>query len=230
MTKPIIISLGGSIIVPDKIDTRFLISFKDLVLKEIKSGKRFIIICGGGNIAREYQKSAFKINRITKEDQDWLGIHATRLNAHLLRTIFREWACPVILDRPQKPILKVGEKPILIAAGWRPGFSTDYVSVLLAKRFKTDKIINASNISFVYNKDFRKYKDAKPIKKITWQNYQKLIPKKWDPGLRVPFDPIATKEAKKLKIEVFVLDGRDLKNLKLAINGQEFKGTIIRNE
>ncbi|MDD3735245.1 MAG: UMP kinase [Candidatus Pacebacteria bacterium] len=228
MAKPIIISLGGSIIVPDKIDIKFLISFKNLILEEIKKNKKFIIICGGGNIAREYQKAAFEVNQVTKEDQDWLGIHATRLNAHLLRTIFRKWAYPVILDKPQKSISNYKKEPILIAAGWRPGFSTDFVSVLLAKRFNVDKVINASNISFVYDKDFKKYKDAQPIKEISWKDYQKLIPSKWDPGLRVPFDPIAAREAKKLKMKVFILDGRNLKNLKLAIEGKDFQGTIIK--
>ena len=54
--KPIIISLGGSIVVPDKIDYNFLKKFRALILKHVKKGKRFVLICGGGATARLYQK------------------------------------------------------------------------------------------------------------------------------------------------------------------------------
>jgi uridylate kinase len=156
-SKTIIIALGGSIIIPSagKINIRFLKRFRKLILKFVKSrGYRFIIVAGGGKVTRIYQRAAAKITKVSFEDQDWIGIHATRLNAHLLRTVFKKEAYPTVLDNPQKPIR--GNFPIVIAAGWRPGWSTDYISVLLAKRFKIKKIIDAGNIPFVYNKDLLK--------------------------------------------------------------------------
>ena len=127
-SKTIIIALGGSIICPQpgKINVRFLKKFKKLILKYLKKGFRFIIVVGGGKTCRVYQKAAAKVIKLPYEDMDWLGIHATRLNAHLLRTIFRKEAYPVILDDPKKPIKNNWR--ILIAAGWRPGWSTDYIS------------------------------------------------------------------------------------------------------
>jgi len=228
--KIIIIALGGSIIVPSagKINVRFLKNFRKLILKFVKKGYRFIIIAGGGKVCRTYQGAAAKIIKVSYEDQDWIGIHATRLNAHLLRTIFKREALPVVLDNPFKKLKKeLLKKPIIIAAGWRPGWSTDYISVLLAKRFKVKQIIDAGNIPFVYNKDLLKYKNATAIKKISWGNYRKLVGPKWIPGLPCPIDPIAAKEAQKLKIRAIVIRGTDLKNFERLLSDKKFRGTMI---
>lgn len=235
-SKTIIIALGGSIIVPSAgtpptrhpINIRFLKNFRKLILKFIKRGYRFVVIAGGGKACRTYQKAAAKIIKVSYKDQDWIGIHATRLNAHLLRIIFKKEACPVVLDDPFKK-LKKGflAKPIIIAAGWRPGWSTDYISVLLAKRFKVKKIIDAGNIPFVYNKDLLKYKGARAIKRISWKDYRKLVGSNWTPGLSCPIDPIAAKEAQKLKIRAIVIRGTDLKNFERLLSGKKFRGTLI---
>ncbi len=226
-SKIILIALGGSIICPrpGKINTIFLKKFKKLILKFIRKNFRFIIVAGGGKICRLYQKAATKIVKLPYEDLDWLGIHATRLNAHLLRTIFRRVAYPIVLHEPKKPVKNTWK--LLIAAGWKPGWSTDYIAVLLAKRFKVKKIIDAGNIPFVYSKDFLKYKNVCPIKKISWKSYQKLVGSKWIPGLPAPIDPIAAKLAQKLKIPALIIKGTELKNLEKINLGQKFKGTII---
>jgi len=223
MKKVVVISLGGSLIVPDKIQIKFLMEYKEFILKFLRRNYKFIIVTGGGSIARNYIKAATKISQIADEDQDWLGIHATRLNAHLLRTIFKKQAYPVVLDNPFKP-LKRKKYQLYIASGWRPGWSTDYDAVLLAHRFKTNVIINASNITHVYDQN------KKPINKISWKNYRKLIGSKWKPGLNVPFDPIASKTAQKYKIKVIIAKGTDLKNLENILTNKKFKGTIIRSQ
>jgi uridylate kinase len=223
----ILISLGGAIICPNpgEINASFLKQFKSLILKFLKKNCKFIIVTGGGKICRTYQEAAKHVAPISDEDKDWLGIHVTRLNAHLLRTILRKVAYPVVLDDPGKPI--EGNWKVLIGAGWRPGCSTDFDAVLLAKRFGAKEIINASNTSFVYNKDFRKHKDAYPIKKISWTDYRKLIGTKWTPGMSAPFDPIASKLANELKIRTFVIKGTDIKNFDNLLSGKTFTGSTI---
>ena len=84
-----IIALGGSIAFPEKIKIKHLRKFYSFIKNEIKKKRKFIIVCGGGYIARKYQKSAVKITKVSNEDKDWIGIHSTRLNAHFLRIIFR---------------------------------------------------------------------------------------------------------------------------------------------
>jgi len=225
--KPVIISLGGSIIVPGEIQVVFLKKFREFILEFLEEGEKFIIVAGGGAIARNYQKAAGEITQLTDEDKDWLGIHATRFNAHLLRAIFKKEAYPVVLDSPHKSINGKNRR-LFIASGWRPGWSTDYDAVLLAKRFKASKIINASNVDYIYDKNPNEFKDAKPLSEITWQDYLKIVGKEWSPGMNVPFDPIASQEAQKSKMTVFFTKGTDLPNMTNIIRGRNFNGTTIR--
>jgi uridylate kinase len=224
--KIIVISVGGSLIVPEDIDSGWLSEFKQLIDKKISQGYRFIIITGGGKTARKYQNAAKDIAGLTGEDLDWIGIHSTRLNAHLVRTIFRKEAHPQIIKDPTKKI-KFKEN-ILIAAGWKPGFSTDFDAVLLAKQFKVKKLINLSNIDYVYDKDPKKFSDAKIIREISWKEFRRIVGNKWDPGLNAPFDPIAAKESEKMHLEVAIMNGKNIKNIEDYLDNKQFIGTIIK--
>jgi uridylate kinase len=222
----VIISLGGSIIVPDDVDVAFLKRFRGLVLKHVRAGKRFIIIAGGGMVCRRYQAAAAKIAKLTKEDLDWLGIHSTRFNAHLLRTIFRDYAHPKVIKNPTEKV-RFREK-ILIGAGWKPGCSTDYDAVIMARNFKAKRLANLSNINYVYDKDPKYHRGARPIKEMSWSAFRKIVGNKWDPGANLPFDPVASREAQKLGLEVAIVNGRDLKNLDRYLSGKSFRGTVIK--
>ena len=225
MEDTIIISLGGSLIFPEEIDSSFLKNFREIIIKYAKQGKKFIIITGGGKICRKYQKAAGEIRDLEEDDLDWLGIHATRLNAHLIRTIFRDTAHPKVVKNPT--VKEEFKESILIAAGWKPGCSTDYDAVLLAKTYNIKKIVNLTNIDYVYDKDPKKFPDAKKIEKISWVDFRKIVGDEWDPGLNMPFDPIASKESQKLGLEVGIMKGSNLENFEDYIQGKEFKGTII---
>ena len=153
----IIISLGGSLIVPDDINIPFLKKFHSLIINYIKGNNRVAIITGGGKTARLYMEAAEKIAKISQHDQDWIGIHTTRLNAQLMRDIFKDHARPEIVKDPTKKF--EWKHPILIGAGWKPGCSTDYDAVLLAKNLGIKNIINLTNVDQVYDKDPSKHKD-----------------------------------------------------------------------
>jgi uridylate kinase len=192
-----------------------------------------VIITGGGYAAREYIQAASHVTKITRDDQDWLGIHATRMNAHLVKTIFREYAHPRINKNPTTKAditehFAHGEK-VMIAAGWHPGNSTDYVATILAKRLGAKTLINLSNIKYVYTKDPRVFKDAKIIKEINWPDFRRIVGNRWDPGLNAPFDPVASKLAQEIGLEVIIAEGKDLKNLKSILEGEGFEGTIIQS-
>jgi uridylate kinase len=226
--SPIVISVGGSLIVPNGgINIDFLIKFNKLIREEIIKGRRFLLIAGGGKLARQYQEAgAAVIGKLTKEDLDWLGIHATHLNGHLLRTIFQDISNPRVIQHYDRK-LENWTEPIAIGAGWMPGCSTDYDAIILAKDHGAKLIINMSNIDYVFDKDPAKFSDAKPLKKITWEAMKELVGDKWTPGHNSPFDPIATKLASKLDLTVVITNGKDMENIKKIIDGKEFKGTVI---
>lgn len=225
--ETVVISVGGSLIVPDGIDTDFLIRLKELVTQEIAAGRRFIIICGGGKTARRYQDAASAVSQLKGDDLDWIGIHSTRLNGHLVRTVFRDIAHPVMITNPDDVLDAPQDASLVVAAGYRPGSSTDLRAVQIASRVGATKMVNLSNIDYVYTADPRTDSSAEKIEEIRWDAFRKLIPEEWDPGLSAPFDPIAAREAETLGIEVAVINGNALEELERYFNGKAFRGTRI---
>jgi uridylate kinase len=228
-TETIVISVGGSLIVPDAIDTHFLSALKDLIETETANNRRFILIAGGGKTARKYADAAAAVAPLENEDLDWLGIHATRLNAHLVRTIFRHLAHPVIITNPDDILDVPTTARLIIASGYRPGSSTDLRAIQIAERVGATKVINLSNIEYVYTADPKTNPTAEKIEDITWSAFRKLIPDEWDPGLNSPFDPVAAREAQEKDIEVACIDGTKLSSLKNYLEGKPFTGTRIHS-
>jgi uridylate kinase len=225
-SKTVVVALGGSIVYPDGIDIQFLKDFKKFLAPFLKRGIKFVLVVGGGKLSRNFQEAAEQVsNKVTDEDKDWIGIHATRLNAHLLRTIFRDVADPVVIDIRGK--IKKLRAPVTIASGWRPGWSTDYVAMCIAADFGIHEAVIAGKPAHVYNKDHAKYADAVPFSELTWREYRKLIPAKWKPGLHVPVDPVGAALGAREDVKAIIIDGRNMKNFGALLNGEEFVGTII---
>ena len=218
-------SVGGSLIVPDQIDADFLIRFKALILEKVQRGFTFSIIAGGGKTARRYQDAANAVTPLSQFDLDWLGIHSTRLNAQLLRNIFVGYAHPQVIKNPTIDV--EADEPIIIAAGWQPGCSTDYDAVLIAKNLGATRLVNLSNIDYVYTADPKKDPNAKKIERISWAEFREIIPKEWDPGLSSPFDPVAAREAETIGLEVAIINGAKLEEFSHYLDSKPFVGTVI---
>ena len=223
-------SVGGSLIVPDQIDTEFLIKFRSFIESETQMNeRRFIIIAGGGKTARRYQEAAALVHQLDNEDLDWLGIHATRLNGHLIRTILKDIAHLVMITNPDEILDVPKNAKVVVASGYRPGASTDLRAVQIAEKLGASKVINLSNIDYIYTDNPKINKEATPIKDITWKQFRKLIPDRWDPGLSSPFDPIAAKEAEAKDLEVASINGERIGEIEKYLNQENFIGTRIHN-
>lgn len=220
----LVISLGGSLIVPEQINVAFLREFKS-VIDDFSHEYKFILIAGGGRTARNYIHAASQVTQLTRDDLDWIGIHSTRLNAQLLRDIFRLKANRYVVKNPERA--QPFKEDILVAAGWKPGHSTDLVAVKLAEKFNIGTVINLSNIDYVYSADPRKDPKAKPLPLMNWVDFRKLVGNKWDPGLSAPFDPVASKLAHKQGLQVVIMNGNPLANLRHFLAHKAFVGTVI---
>jgi uridylate kinase len=224
-----VISLGGSIVAPEGVDTGFLQGFVDIIKSfiEADSKRRFIFVVGGGGPARSWQNAYREIagNAGIADEADWIGIMATRLNAQLVKAVMSEWCNQDVVTNPLEVDPLTGR--VLVAAGWKPGFSTDYDAVLLAERFKADAVINLSNIEKVFTADPKVDSNARPIDKISWADFRAMIGDEWIPGKNVPFDPVASRHAEKIGLKVICASGKNLENLKKILSGEEFFGTTI---
>jgi len=228
--EKIVISVGGSLIVPDGgIDFKFLQELNTFIREQLtkNENRQFFLIVGGGEIARHYRDAGRTVvgHKLSNDDMDWLAIHATRLNAHLIRTIFRDIAHPAIID--DYSFIRKACEPVIVGAGWKPGWSTDYDAVLICEDYGPRTIINLSNIAKICDKDPNKFKDANPIDSISWKDFRKMTGDKWIPGMHIPFDPIASKKAHELGVKV-ILMGKDFDNIRKYFEGQKFIGTVIK--
>ena len=225
-----VISLGGSIVAPNNVDIDFLKSFVSLIRGFIEedNNQRFIFVVGGGGPARSYQNAYREISQddnFKDDEADWIGIMATRLNAQLIKAVMGEWCAQDVVTNPGEVAPLTGH--VLVAAGWKPGFSTDYDAVLLAERFGANLLINLSNIEKVYTADPKVDPNAKPIDKITWTDFRAMVGDEWVPGKNVPFDPVASRHAQKIGLKVICAAGKNLENLKNILNDKDFTGTTI---
>lgn len=226
----IVISLGGSLIVPSGgIDITFLKNFNKFIRKQLKKHpeRQFFIVAGGGATARHYRDAGTEIvgHELTADDLDWLGIHASRLNAHLVKTIFRDVAHPYILKHYE--IIRKVVEPVVIGGGWKPGWSTDFCAAMICEDYGVKTVVNMSNIDMAYDSDPRINPSAKSIRKITWPKFRKIVGNEWIPGMNLPYDPIASKKAEELGLEVIILKGNNFENLENYFEGKDFVGTTI---
>jgi uridylate kinase len=223
--KTLVLSLGGSIIVPDGIDIPFLKKFRNAILGFVKKGNRAIIVCGGGGLNRQYNATAKSIAKISDTDLDWLGVAATKTNAELVRAIFGKLAYEKVVSDPTAGI-KTNRK-IIIASGWKPGWSTDYDAVLLAANFHAKKLLNFTDVDYVYDRDPRKFRNARKLERLSWREYLSIVGKTWKPRLHLPFDPVAAQLAMKKGISVIILNGTNIGNIRKVLQGKKAKGTVI---
>jgi uridylate kinase len=224
-----VISLGGSIVAPGNADGQFLKQFSNLIrgLIEENSERRFIFVVGGGGPARIWQDAYREAcgDSALHEDADWIGIMATRLNAQLVKAVMAGLCCQDVVTDPTCAEPLKGN--VLVAAGWKPGFSSDNDAVLLAERFNAKTVINLSNIEKVYTADPKKDPAARPLDHISWDDFRAMIGDEWVPGKNVPFDPVASRHAHEIGLKVICAAGRNLENLKKIICGGDFTGTTI---
>lgn len=222
----VVISLGGSIVVPSDIDVTFLTTFRQVIEDlHAATGERFVLVIGGGAPARRYQRAYREAGGSRHESQDWIGIMATRLNAELVRHVMEPLCTDPVVYDPTGDISFDGT--VLVAAGWKPGFSTDFDAVMLAERFGAPGVINLSNIEKVYTDDPRTNPNALPLDAVTWDEFRAIVGDTWTPGGNLPFDPVATRRAAELGLFVVAAAGKNLENTRAILEGRSFIGTRI---
>jgi len=208
--------------VPKEVDYKFLKDFKKAILS-IK--KRKIVICtGGGFIAREYI-AALKKENLEAYLQDEIGIAITRLNARLLALFLQKCnhAIPVTLEQVKK-LLQTHD--IVVCGGLSLGHTSDGTTAKIADYLDAGEMINITNVDGLYDKDPRRFKEARFIPRLPHKEFLKIVFKiKRKPGQHFVLDRLAAEIALKANIKVIILKGT--KNLKNYISGKRFKGTII---
>jgi len=222
--EAITISLGGSVILSEDANLSYFKKLQE-TLKKISQDYKIYIVIGGGKTARQYIKLGRTLN-MTETQLDQIGIEITRVNAKLLTNIIKDSnkKIPHTTDDAKKI-----DKPIVILGGTTPGHSTDMVSAELAEKTKSTKLIIATNVDGVYDKDPNKYNDAKQIKEISIKKLIQEHGTDWDSaGKNVVIDGPALNIINRSEIPTFVFNGKQLDQLEKVINNKDFNGTKIK--
>jgi len=222
----VVVSLGGSVIVPGDNDDVFLKRFAD-VAGSLCERHQIYLVCGGGKVARYYIDVGRALG--LKEDQlDELGIMATRINASLVAKALGDRAVgKVPVDVLEAHGLEKRGK-MVVMGGTVPGHTTDAVSAMLAKEVHATRIINGTSVDAAYTADPRKYPNAERLTRITHQELFELV----NVGLHGAgpsnvFDRLGAQIARDNHIDIRIVNGRDLVDMKAAIEGGPIKGTVV---
>lgn len=222
MKKIVVVSIGGSKIVPKEVDYKFLKDLRE-ILKKLKNYK-FVICTGGGHTARNYIKALAK-DKIERKKQDEIGIEVTRLNAKLVMNFIKK--CNKKIPTNLLEIKKMLKKnDIVICGGLKPGRTSDGTTAEIAKYLNSELMINVTNVMGLYTKDPKKYKNAKFIPRIMHQSFKKMMDAVIEkPGMHFVLDSHAEKIVRKNKIQVLIID--KLKEMKNYLEDKKYKGTLI---
>lgn len=226
--KVMVLSLGGSLIVPNEIDLNFLENFKK-VIKKHESKYNFVVICGGGSVARKYI-SALKKSKKSEFLQSMAGISITRVNARFMTYLFgRDANEGIPHDMNQvKNLLRTNNVVFCGALRYANKETSDSTAAKLARFFKTE-FINLTVVPGLFTRNPLQFKDAKFIPEISWKEFHKKTEKiKYKPGQHFVLDQDASEIIMKEKIKTYIL-GKNLKNLDDLLSGKKFIGTIIEN-
>jgi len=224
--KKMVISLGGSLIIPDKINYQFLEKFKKVLRKHYKTHK-FVVVCGGGSIARKYIQ-ALKAENKGKKELSQAGMRATRMNALFITQFFGKEANSA-LPKDMKEVSRMLEKNNVVFCGalrYASQETSDGTAAKLAHFFKTD-FINLTNVPGLFTSNPLTSKNAKFIPRESWKKFEsRALKMKFKAGQHFVLDQEAAILIKKHKIKTYIL-GPNLSNLDKVLRGKPFIGTLI---
>ena len=226
MKKVIVLSLGGSVIIPDKIDFTFLDRFKKTLQKHYKEWK-FVIVCGGGAIARRYIEALHKEGASERAISE-AGMRATRMNAMFLIQFFGKEVNAHLPKDMHEVKHNLGKNSVVICGALR--YASDETSDGTAAKlahFLGTSFVNITNVDGLYTKDPTSHKDAKFIPYESWNDFEKRVRKmKFKPGQHFVLDQQAASIIREYKIKTTIV-GKDLTNLDRYLLQKPFKGTTL---
>ena len=228
MKEVIVLSLGGSLIVPEKLDSKWLDLFKEEI-NNLKRRYKFVIVCGGGFVAREYI-TILKNEHKTQKQQSMAGISVTRMNARIMMQIFGDIANKE-LPLNMKHVSNTLQKKDIVFCGalkYAPNQTSDSTAAKLADYLKA-RFINITNVDGLYTNNPLKDKKAKLIKKISWSDFEKIaLSIKYHPGQHFVLDQKASTIIRENKITTYII-GKKISSFRNLLNNKDFIGTIIKD-
>ncbi|MDR0887951.1 MAG: UMP kinase [Candidatus Methanoplasma sp.] len=228
-SEKVVVSIGGSILIPDVNDSNYITELTALIRDVVSENIQLVVVCGGGKIARYYANTGRELGG-NEYQLDELGIGVTRLNAGLLAISLGDISSTDIPLTAEDTASRSGEGNVIVMGGTEPGHTTDAVAAMVARALGAERIVNATSVDAVYSEDPKKNPDAERYSKLTIKELGNLIYKEHGASRSGVFDPLGVKIAEENHIDIAIVDGRNLDELKNAILGKEINGTHVSSK
>lgn len=227
--RAVVLSLGGSLLYENGALSHAALKQKAGAVARAAERVSLAVVVGGGVKARAAANAA-RERGASEFEADEAAIAATRENARVFaKTLFQDFGVhAVYVDDFHKAadLLHRGFTPVM--GGQLPGLTTDACSVLLAELTRASRVVNASVVDGVYNKD-PKLKGARKFPRLTHEKLVALAAAQdaRRAGQHFVFDLLACKIAARSRVRIDFVDGRDAAQFELALEGRKHKGTIV---
>ena len=186
-------------------------------------GHSVAVVVGGGEISRDYIKSAAAMGLSTYQ-QDTVAIHASRLNARLVAMkLGGVSSVPTSIDGM---LQRLARNRVAVMGGLKPGITTDTVAAVVAAKWRADIIVKASDQNGIYTEDPRFNKKAKRLDRLTYEKMKQILGGSHRPGIHSIVDPVAVDQLVESRVKLVVLNGADPRGVIKAIHGEKI-GTVV---
>ncbi|MDR0791081.1 MAG: UMP kinase [Methanomassiliicoccaceae archaeon] len=226
--EKVVVSIGGSVLIPGKDDASYIRRLADMLI-DVSKDVSLVVICGGGKISRYYVETGRQLGGPV-DRLDLMGIGATRLNAELLRIALGNLSYNGIPHTVDGAVSAFSIGKIVVMGGTEPGHTTDAVAAMVAGKIKCRRIVNATAVDAVYSDDPKKDPNAERFSYLTIKELSNIVCAEHDAGKSYVFDPLGVKLAMRDRIDILVVDGRDIDELRNAILGNTIKGTTVSSQ
>ncbi|MFW9828265.1 MAG: UMP kinase [Candidatus Thorarchaeota archaeon] len=226
MKSKIVVKVGGSLLFTEenKLDKDAIQKFCQ-IFKMTKNIRASIIVCGGGKIAREY----INLIRSFNGNEAWcdmIGIDLSRINSKLLISYFKDYSYPLVPKSMEELSIALLFNRIIVMGGLQPGQSTTSVALEAAEFIQADELVILTDVKGIYDKDPKKYKDAKLLKSLTYNELQEIILSNTSDNQAAAgeyriFDTVSLQILKRSKIKVRVMSGKDLSEFEKYYKGEK---------
>ncbi|MHB8352549.1 MAG: UMP kinase [Thermoplasmata archaeon] len=225
---PLVLSVGGSVLLTGEGDLEYLRALAEL-LRRIGRERPLVVTTGGGRTAREYIHLARALG-LTEIELDELGIDVTRLHARLLAGLVGP-PCPAHPPTNLAEAVRDAHRvsPVILG-GTEPGHTTDGVAALIAVRLRADRLVNATRVRGVYETDPARDPTARRIDRMEWAPFRRMVRDAVGAGAagqEFLFDALGAESLARAGIPLVVVHGRDLPNLERALRGEPCDGSRI---
>ena len=217
-----VLRIGGSVLGSPP-SAKVVNAYADVIADLNFEGHSVAVVVGGGEISREYIRSAATMGLSTYQ-QDTVAIHASRLNARLVAMkLGGVSSVPTSIDGM---LQRLARNRVAVMGGLKPGITTDTVAAIVAAKWRADILVKASDQNGIYTEDPRVNKKAKKLDRLTYERMKQILGGSHRPGIHSIIDPVAVDQLVESRVKLVVLNGADPKGVIRAIHGEKI-GTVV---